>query len=84
MDRRNFLSTSLTASALSVAGAATAHAQSPASSPNAAEYYDLRRYQLVSGPGTRLTENYFAGALLPALYRLGIGPVESGPSPFYF
>jgi hypothetical protein len=76
MDRRNFLSASLTASALSVAGAATAGAQSPASSPNAAaEYYDLRRYQLVSGPGTRLTDNYFAGALIPALYRLGIGPV---------
>jgi hypothetical protein len=74
MDRRNFLSASLTASALSVAGAATAGAQS--SSPNAAaEYYDLRRYQLVSGPRARLTDNYFAGALIPAPYGLGIGPV---------
>ncbi len=76
MDRRNFLSASLTASALSVASAATAGAQSPAGSPNgAAEYYDLRRYQLISGPGAKLTENHFSGALIPALNRLGIGPV---------
>jgi hypothetical protein len=76
MDRRNFLSASLTASALSVAGAATAAAQSPAGNPNgAAEYYDLRRYQLISGPGLKLTDNYFSGALIPALNRLGIGPV---------
>jgi len=83
MDRRNFLSTSLTASALSVAGAATARGQSPASSPTAAaEYYDFRRYQLVSGPGTRLTDSYFAGALIPALNRLGIGPI--GAFSIYF
>jgi hypothetical protein len=76
MDRRNFLSASLTASALSMAGAATASAQTSAGSPNApAEYYDLRRYQLISGPGMKLTDNYIAGALIPALNRLGIGPV---------
>ena len=73
MDRRKFLSASLTASAVSVAAAA---AQSHANSSNAAaEYYDLRRYQLVSGPGPRLADRYFAGALIPALNRLGIGPV---------
>ena len=72
MDRRNFLSTSLTGSALSLAGAATAAAADPRA---AAEYYDLRRYQLVSGPGTKLTDRYFADALIPALNRLGIGPV---------
>ena len=55
----------------------------PAGSPNAAaEYYDLRRYQLISGPGTKLTENHFAGALIPALNRLGIGPV--GAFSIYF
>src|ERR1700691_798477 len=83
MDRRNFLSASLTASALSAAGAATARAQSSANSAStAAEYYDLRRYQLISGAGTRLTDNYFAGALIPALNRLGIGPV--GAFSIYF
>jgi hypothetical protein len=70
MNRRNFLSTSLStslaASALSLAAADT---------KAAAEYYDLRRYQLASGPGTKLTDDYFGGALIPALSRLGIGPV---------
>ncbi|HSM79362.1 MAG TPA: NIPSNAP family protein [Bryobacteraceae bacterium] len=70
MDRRNFLSASLTASALSLGGAAQA-----AAGPAAAEYYDLRRYQLTNGPGAKLTDHYFGGALIPALNRLGIGPV---------
>lgn len=87
MDRRNFISTSLSAFALSPAGAAVA---SPQSSADAPEYYDLRRYQLASGPGTRLTNQYFAGALIPALNRLGIGPIGAfsvyfGPdSPAYY
>ena len=72
MNRRNFLSTSLStslaASALSLA----------ADTKAAAEYYDLRRYQLASGPGTKLTDDYFGGALIPALNRLGIGPVGGG------
>jgi hypothetical protein len=38
------------------------------------EYYLLRRYQLQSGPQTKLTANYIASALIPALTRLGIGP----------
>jgi hypothetical protein len=80
MDRRKFLSASLAAPALSVAAA---DPQSPAKSPNTAvEYYDLRRYQLISGPGTRLTDTYFAAALIPALNRLGIGPV--GAFSIYF
>ena len=70
MDRRSFLSTSLTASAVSLAGAAGA-----AAAQSAVEYYDLRRYQLVNGAGTKLTDHYFAEALIPALNRLGIGPV---------
>jgi NIPSNAP len=77
MDRRNFLSTSLPASALSLASLAAAAPQSPA-----AEYYELRRYQLANGPGTKLTDQYFAGALIPALNRLGIGPV--GAFSIYF
>ena len=77
MDRRNFFSTSLSASVLSLAGAASAAPQSPG-----AEYFDLRRYQLANGHGTMLTERYFAGALIPALNRLGIGPV--GAFSIYF
>jgi hypothetical protein len=83
MDRRDFLSTSLTASALSLAGAAAAAPQSSAAGPKApCEYYDFRRYQLASGPGTKLTDRYFSGALIPALNRLDIGPV--GAFSIYF
>lgn len=67
MDRRNFLSASLTASAASLAASAQ--------SRPAAEYYDFRRYQLVSGPGTRLTDQFFSSVFIPALNKLGIGPV---------
>jgi hypothetical protein len=71
MDRRNFFSTALTASAVSLAGSSVS-AQSSGESP---EFYELRRYQLVNGPGVKLTGDYFANALIPALNRLGISPV---------
>jgi hypothetical protein len=74
MDRRKFVSASLAVSALSLAGSAEGAGQTGAASATA-EYYDLRRYQLTSGPGTKLTDGYFEGALIPALNRLGIGPV---------
>jgi hypothetical protein len=70
MERRQFISASLAASALSAAS--LAGAQAPA--PGSREHYQLRRYSLASGPQLKLTENYFA-ALIPALGRLGLGPV---------
>jgi hypothetical protein len=78
MHRRNFLSTSITASSLAVAAMAAADA----AQKEASEYYDLRRYQFTSGPGTKLADQYFSGALIPALNRLGIGPV--GAFSIYF
>jgi hypothetical protein len=74
MDRRKFVSASLAVSVLSLTGSEEGFGQTGAASATA-EYYDLRRYQLTSGPGTKLTDNYFADALIPALNRLGIGPV---------
>jgi hypothetical protein len=74
MDRRKFVSASLAVSAVSLAGSAKTFGQTGAASATA-EYYELRRYQLTNGPGTKLTDNYFADALIPALSRLGIGPV---------
>jgi hypothetical protein len=74
MDRRKFVSASLAVSTLSLAGSAKGVGQTAAASATA-EYYDLRRYQLTSGPGTKLSDNYFADALIPALNRLGVGPV---------
>jgi hypothetical protein len=74
MDRRKFVSASLGVSALLLADSARGVGQARAASAPV-EYYDLRRYQLTNGPGTKLTDNYFADALIPALNRLGIGPV---------
>src|SRR5271156_968398 len=76
MDRRNFLANSLAASALSLAGAGDLLAQAGSTADSSApEYIDLRRYHLASGPGVKLTNDFFANALIPALNRLGIGPV---------
>jgi hypothetical protein len=91
LDRRNFLSSSLAASALSFVTAGDLLAQAGSSADNSApEYMDLRRYHLASGPGVKITNDFFADALIPALNRLGIGPVGAfsvyfGPdSPSYY
>jgi hypothetical protein len=76
MNRRNFLSRSIAASALSlVAGDGLMAESSPAVEGVSPEYMDLRRYHLAGGPGVKLTSDFFANALIPALNRLGIGPV---------
>jgi hypothetical protein len=71
LKRREFLTASLATSALALAGEVSA--QTPPT--GAREFYQIRRYQLTSGPQGKLTENYFAHALIPALTRLGMGPV---------
>jgi len=81
MDRREFLAASVAASALGIAGNARAEAGGVALSR---EFYQMRRYALQSGPQTKLTEDYFANALIPAVTRMGLGPVgalrvEIGP-----
>jgi NIPSNAP len=70
MHRRQFLATSLAASATTLAGSASA--QTPASGSR--DYYQIRRYQLQAGPQTKLAESYFSDALIPALTRMGMGP----------
>jgi hypothetical protein len=71
MERRQFLAASLATSAVAIAGTGAAQAQ-PARSR---EFYQLRRYNLKSGPQSKLTENYFSDALIPALTRMGMGPI---------
>ena len=71
MQRRQFLAASLAASALTLAREGAA--ETPAT--GAREYYQIRRYQMRSGPQTKLTESYFGDALIPALVRMGMGPV---------
>jgi len=69
MERRQFIAASLASSAAALAGPALAQ-------PSAtSEYYLLRRYNLISGPQLKLTESYLADALIPALGRMGMGPV---------
>jgi hypothetical protein len=86
MQRRQFLAATLAASA--VAAARRTPAQTAAGGGR--EFYLLRRYNLLSGPELKLTENYFAGALFPALGRMGLGPsgafkLDFGPeTPAYY
>lgn len=79
MQRRDFLSGSVAASA--VAFATKAGAQNAMA--RAREFYQLRRYALQSGPQTAMTEKYISEALIPALagksgpvgaFRVDIGP----------
>jgi hypothetical protein len=54
------------------------------------EFYQLRRYALRNGPQTALVQGYFERALIPALGRLGMGPVGAfkldvgGQMPAYY
>jgi hypothetical protein len=71
MQRREFLAASLASSALALTKDGAAQ-PAPAA---AREYYFVRRYNLQSGPQTALAESYFADAVIPALGRMGLGPV---------
>jgi hypothetical protein len=72
LKRRTFLTASLATAAL--AAAREGAAQSPTAS-SAREYYQIRRYQLQAGPQTKIVESYFGDALIPALTRVGMGPI---------
>ena len=76
MQRRQFLAASLATSA--VALARDGGAQVSTSQPR--EFYQIRRYHLQSGPQTALTESYFGDALIPALTRMGMGPIGASPA----
>ena len=71
MKRRHFLAASIAASTLAAAGDSVA--QTPPSPRR--EFYQMRRYNLLSGQQLKTTEGYFSSALIPALARLGLGPV---------
>jgi hypothetical protein len=72
LERRDFLTSSLALSALSVAQGALG--QQP-DAPKGRDYYELRKYHLQSGPQTKLTEGYLADSLIPALNRQGLSPI---------
>jgi hypothetical protein len=72
LQRRHFLTSSLAAAAAALAPN-DSRAQAPATKGR--EYYELRKYQLQSGPQTKLLQSYLADALIPALNRLGFSPI---------
>lgn len=74
--RRDFLKTTLAASATTAAlaaGVRAAAADKPAAS--ARDYYELRSYRLKPGASTALVDGYLAKALIPALNARGIAHV---------
>jgi hypothetical protein len=74
--RRKFLSSSLAASALALnAPRINAATQDSEKQTSGRQYYELRRYHLVSGPQQKLTNSFLEQALIPALNRLGMQPV---------
>lgn len=72
MNRRQFINRT---ASLSPAVLATGTAGAQAPRPNGRDYYELRRYHLVSGPQVKLLENYLSDALIPALNRMGMNPI---------
>jgi NIPSNAP len=76
MERRQFLAASIAGSALALTG--EAGAQTPAAAPGGGaghEYYLMRRYGLQQGTQVKVTESFIGDAMIPALGRLGMGPV---------
>lgn len=83
MQRRNFLKAALATSAVAL----TPEVQAQASSSR--EYYQFRKYSFRSGQ-TKLADQFFSTAFIPALNRLGLSPVgvfkvDIGPrTPTYY
>lgn len=75
MQRRKFLTSSLTASALAVATPALQSAPQASSDAKGRDFYQLRRYHLSNGPQRKLCDDFFRDALISALNRLSITPV---------
>ena len=75
MERRQFLAASIASSAFALAGEAAAQVPAGSSLLSTREFYLMRRYSLQQGPQSNLTETYLGEALIPALARMGTGPV---------
>ena len=70
MQRRRFIQSALSASALATIGAETP--ENIQAQTAAREYYELRQYKLENGPQGKLTNQYLDEALIPALNRMGM------------
>lgn len=85
MERRDFVT-----SAIAMAGAALSGTEGRAMAQTTREFYQLRKYSLLTGAQLALTRDYFEHALIPALNRMAITPVgafklDVGPeTPAYY
>jgi hypothetical protein len=70
MTRRDFLASTAPAAAVTLAGGGAAAQPAPAR-----QLYELRRYRVRAGYMRDTTRAYLKDALLPALGRLGLGPI---------
>jgi len=70
MQRREFVK-----SAVAAGVAMGGEALGQGANAKAQEFYQLRKYELRNGPQTALCQGYFERALIPALNRMGMGPV---------
>jgi hypothetical protein len=75
MHRRQFLASSLAASAMTASDSAAIRTGHLAANPDAPEYYELRQYHLRRGPQVKLMDEFLREAAVPAWKRLGIAPV---------
>jgi hypothetical protein len=75
MRRREFLASSLAASAMTASETSAGRTSDPAADQSTPEFYELRQYHLRRGPQVKLTDDFLREAALPAWKRLGIGPV---------
>jgi hypothetical protein len=75
MDRRQWVKNSVAMAAAAASANSRLLQAQEAAAGGAREYYLIRRYKLSSGPQSIAAGRYFQEALLPALGRLGLGPV---------
>src|SRR5437773_1259424 len=74
MIRRQFLGGSLLAATATTAGG-PAGAEEKGGQRRAPGWYELRRFHLRTGAQPKIVNDFLAEVLVPALGRLGIGPV---------
>jgi len=76
MKRRDFLkSTAVAAGLTGLASTLPSFGAEPDSTAPAREFYELRRYQFRNGPMVKRFEDYVTNAAVPAMGRMGVGPI---------
>src|SRR6266496_2676156 len=74
MKRRDFLKTAMAASStVALTQGLSLAAEGP--DKGAREFYELRLYHLRRGPKQKLFDDFFREASIPAMNRVGIGPI---------